>query len=191
MNGMKMKKFLNDPNTLTAEMLEGLALAHGDIVDVLPGNLVVSRTLKDADRVTIVTLGGTGHEPALSGFVGDGMLDVAVAGDVFAAPNPQSCFEAIKLADRGKGVLFLVLNHAGDMLTGNMTMKMCKQAGLNVRKVVTQEDISNAPRSNADDRRGLAGAVPLYHIAAAAAKEADPLTKWQTWPSATPTAWPP
>ncbi len=57
------------------------------------------------------------------------------------------------------------------MLTGNMTMKMCKQAGLNVRKVVTQEDISNAPRSNADDRRGLAGAVPLYHIAAAAAKE--------------------
>ncbi len=188
---MKMKKFLNDPNTLTAEMLEGLALAHGDIVDVLPGNLVVSRTLKDADRVTIVTLGGTGHEPALSGFVGDGMLDVAVAGDVFAAPNPQSCFEAIKLADRGKGVLFLVLNHAGDMLTGNMTMKMCKQAGLNVRKVVTQEDISNAPRSNADDRRGLAGAVPLYHIAAAAAKEADPLTKWQTWPSATPTAWPP
>ncbi len=168
---MKMKKFLNDPNTLTAEMLEGLALAHGDIVDVLPGNLVVSRTLKDADRVTIVTLGGTGHEPALSGFVGDGMLDIAVAGDVFAAPNPQSCFEAIRLADRGRGVLFLVLNHAGDMLTGNMTMKMCKQAGLNVRKVVTQEDISNAPRSNADDRRGLAGAVPLYHIAAAAAKE--------------------
>jgi len=168
---MKMKKFLNDPNTLTAEMLEGLALAHGNIVDVLPGNLVVSKALKDADRVTIVTLGGTGHEPALSGFVGDGMLDIAVAGDVFAAPNPQSCFEAIKLADKGKGVLFLVLNHAGDMLTGNMTMKMCKQAGLNVRKVVTQEDISNAPRSNADDRRGLAGAVPLYHIAAAAAKE--------------------
>ncbi len=87
---MKMKKFLNDPNTLTAEMLEGLALAHGDIVDVLPGNLVVSRTLKDADRVTIVTLGGTGHEPALSGFVGDGMLDIAVAGDVFAAPNPRA-----------------------------------------------------------------------------------------------------
>ncbi len=63
--------------------------------------------------MTIVTLGGTGHEPALSGFVGDGMLDIAVAGDVFAAPNPQSCFEAIRLADRGKGVLFLVLNHAG------------------------------------------------------------------------------
>ncbi|NCC56948.1 MAG: glycerol kinase, partial [Synergistales bacterium] len=67
---MKMKKFLNDPNTLTAEMLEGLALAHGNIVDVLPGNLVVSKALKDAGRVTIVTLGGTGHEPALSGFVG-------------------------------------------------------------------------------------------------------------------------
>lgn len=191
MNGMKMKKFLNDPNTLTAEMLEGLALAHGDIVDVLPGNLVVSRTLKDADRVTIVTLGGTGHEPALSGFVGDGMLDIAVAGDVFAAPNPQSCFEAIKLADRGRGVLFLVLNHAGDMLTGNMTMKMCKQAGLNVRKVVTQEDISNAPGptpTTAGDSLALFLSTILLRLRQ---RKADPLTKWQTWPSATPTAWPP
>ena len=97
---MMMKKFLSDPTTLTAEILEVLALAHGNIVDVLPGNLVVSKALKDADRVTIVTLGGTGHEPALSGFVGDGRLYIAVAGDVFAAPNPQSCFEAIKLADK-------------------------------------------------------------------------------------------
>ncbi len=187
---MKMKKFLNDPNTLTAEMLEGLALAHGNIVDVLPGNLVVSKALKDAGRVTIVTLGGTGHEPALSGFVGDGMLDIAVAGDVFAAPNPQSCFEAIKLADKGKGVLFLVLNHAGDMLTGNMTMKMCKQAGLNVRKVVTQEDISNAPRSNADDRRELLR-TSLFIILRRRRREAGPLTRWPTSPNDTPTAWPP
>jgi len=167
---MKMKKFINDPATLTQELLEGYAIAAANLVDILPGNLVVSKTLKDADRVTVVTLGGTGHEPAISGFVGDGMLDISVAGDIFAAPNPQSCFEAIKMADKGHGVLFLVLNHAGDMLTGNMTMKLCENAGINVRKVVTQEDISNAPRENSDDRRGLAGAVPLYHIAAAACK---------------------
>lgn len=168
---MKMKKFINSPDTLAAELLEGLSMSNADIVELREGNMVVSKALEGADRVTIVTLGGTGHEPAISCFVGDGMLDIAVAGDIFAAPNPQSCFDAIKMADKGHGVLLLVLNHAGDMLTGNMTMKMCEKAGMNVRKVVTQEDISNAPRSNGDDRRGLGGAIPLYHIAAAAAKE--------------------
>ena len=169
---MQMKKFINDPNTLTDELLEGLALAHADTVDV-QGHLVISRALESADRVTIVTFGGSGHEPAQCGFVGEGMVDIQVVGDIFAAPNPQLVFEAVKMADKGHGVLLLVLNHAGDMLCGNMVMKMAGKAGLNVRKVVTQEDISNAPRSNSDDRRGLAGAIPLYHIAAAAAREGD------------------
>ena len=171
---MAMKKFINDPTTLTDELLEGLALAHKDLVDV-QGHLVISKALKDADRVTIVTFGGSGHEPAQAGFVGEGMLDIQVVGDIFAAPNPQLVFEAVKMADKGHGVLLLVLNHAGDMLCGNMVMKMVAKAGLNVRKVVTQEDISNAPRSNSDDRRGLAGAIPLYHIAAAACREGKSL----------------
>ncbi len=172
---MKMKKFINDPANLTNELMAGYALAAADYVDVLENNTVVSKTLKDANRVTIVAFGGTGHEPAVSGFVGDGMLDISVPGDIFAAPNPQAVFEAVKLADKGHGVLLLVLNHAGDMLTGDMTMKLCAKAGMNVKKVVTQEDISNAPRSNGDDRRGLGGAIPLYHIAAAAAKDGKSL----------------
>lgn len=167
---MKMKKFINSPENLTKELLEGLALANQDLVEVLPGNLVVNKKLKDANRVTIVTLGGSGHEPAIEGFVGEGMVDISVVGDVFAAPGPQACIDAIKLADKGHGVLFVVLNHAGDMLTGNLTMKECAKQGLNVIKIVTQEDISNAPRSNADDRRGLVGCCPTYKIAAAAAK---------------------
>jgi dihydroxyacetone kinase len=171
---MKMKKFLNDPNTLTDELLQGYALAASDLIDV-EGHLVISKTLKDADRVTIVTLGGSGHEPAQAGFVGDGMIDIQVVGDVFAAPSPQSVFEAVKMADKGHGVLLLVLNHAGDMLCANMVMKMAERAAITVRKVITQEDISNAPRENAADRRGLAGAIPLYHIAAAAAKEGKTL----------------
>lgn len=171
---MKMKKFINDPNTLTDELLEGLALAHADLVEV-QGHLVISRGLEQADRVTIVTFGGSGHEPAQAGFVGEGMLDIQCVGDVFAAPNPQLVFDAVKMADKGHGVLLLVLNHAGDMLCGNMVMKMVAKAGLHVRKVVTQEDISNAPRSHSDDRRGLAGAIPLYHIAAAAAREGKTL----------------
>ncbi len=172
---MKMKKFINAPENLTNELMAGYALAAADYVDVVENNVVVSKALKDADRVTIVAFGGTGHEPAVSGFVGDGMLDISVPGDIFAAPNPQIVFEAVKMADKGKGVLLLVLNHAGDMLTGDMTMKLCKKAGMNVIKVVTQEDISNAPRENGDDRRGLGGAIPLYHIAAAAAKDGKSL----------------
>lgn len=163
---MKMKKFLNNPETLTDELLEGYSLAASDIVDV-QGHLVISRALAAADRVTIVTMGGSGHEPAQAGFVGEGMLDIQVVGDVFAAPSPQSVFDALKLADKGHGVLLLVLNHAGDMLCANMVMKMAQKAGIEVRKVVTQEDIANATRENGDDRRGLAGAIPLYHIAAA------------------------
>ena len=144
-----MKKFINDPENLTSELLEGLALSNPDIVSLEDGNLVVNKKLKDADRVTIVTLGGTGHEPAISGFVGEGMIDISVAGNIFAAPGPQSCVEAI--------------------------MKQVKKLGIKVAKVVTQEDVANAPRSNADDRRGLVGCIPLYKIAGAAAAQGKSL----------------
>ena len=168
---MKMKKFINDPENLTPELLEGFAEAHKDLVRLGDERMVINRKLDEADRVTIVTQGGSGHEPAISGFVGEGMVDISVVGDVFAAPGPKACVDAIKMADKGKGVLYIVLNHAGDMLTGNMTMKKCAKEGLNVVKVVTQEDIANAPRSNADDRRGLVGCIPTYKIAGAAAAE--------------------
>jgi len=78
-----------------------------------------------------------------------------VAGNIFAAPGPQLCVEAIKMADKGHGVLFVVLNHAGDMLTGNITMKEIAKTGIKVVKVVTQEDIANAPRSNAGRQERL------------------------------------
>ena len=124
---MKMKKFINNPENLTTEALDGLAAAHKDIIYRGEGNMIINKALDGAERVTIVTQGGSGHEPALSGFVGEGMVDISVVGDVFAAPGPQACVDAIKLADKGKGVLYIVLNHAGDMLTGNLTMKQCKK----------------------------------------------------------------
>lgn len=168
---MVMKKFINNPENLTRELLEGLELSNKDILTLTENNLVVNKKLEQADRVTIVTLGGTGHEPALSGFVGEGMVDISVPGNIFAAPGPGPCLEAIEMADKGKGVLFVVLNHAGDMLTGDLTMKKAAKKGLNVVKVVTQEDVSNATRENGHDRRGLVGCVPLYKIAAGAAKQ--------------------
>ena len=87
---MKMKKFINDPATLTDELLEGFGMAFSDLVEV-EGHLVINRALKDADRVTLVAFGGSGHEPAQCGFVGEGMLDIQVVGDIFAAPNPRWC----------------------------------------------------------------------------------------------------
>ena len=151
------------------------AAANRDIIHRGEENMIINNALESADRVTIVTQGGSGHEPAISGFVGEGMVDISVVGDIFAAPGPQACVDAIKLADKGKGVLYIVLNHAGDMLTGSLTMKQCKKLGLNVVKVVTQEVVSNAPRENADDRRGLVGCIPTYKIAGAAAAEGKSL----------------
>lgn len=166
---MKMKKFINKPEDLTDELLEGMALANPDIIELQPNHLVVNKKLGQNERVTIVSMGGSGHEPCCAGFTGEGMLDIGVIGDIFAAPGAQPCFEALQKAECGKGVLYIVLNHAGDMLSGNMAMKMAAKKGLNVRKVVTQEDISSEPRSNADNRRGLVGCVAVYKIAGAAA----------------------
>jgi len=168
---MAMKKFINSAENLSKELHEGFAAANRDLITVKPGILVINNKLESADRVTIVTQGGAGHEPALSGFVGEGMVDVSVVGDIFTAPGPKACVEAIKLADKGKGVLFIVLNHEGDMLTGDLTMKQVEAEGLNVIKIVTQDDVSNAPRYDSDNRRGLVGAIPAYKIAGAAAAE--------------------
>ena len=170
---MKMKKFMNAPETVTDEELVGLGLAFSDIVDV-QGHLVISKDLANADRVTIVTYGGSGHEPAQAGFVGKGMLDVQAVGDIFAAPSGQLVFEAMKLADKGHGVLLLTLNYAGDQLAGKQAMKLAKKAGLNFRQVVTGEEIQYDPNGE-DNKRGLAGAIAMYHIAAAAAREGKSL----------------
>lgn len=166
---MAMKKFINNSETLTKELLKGMALAFPHKIEVKENNLVINKNMEKEDRVHIVTLGGAGHEPALAGFVGDGMFDVTVVGDIFAAPGPQPCFEALSLASAPKGALFIVLNHAGDMMTAEMTMEMAEDAGLKVARVTTQEDISNAPRSDGANRRGLVGCIPLAKIAGGAA----------------------
>jgi len=172
---MIMKKFINSRENLSRELHEGFAAANRDLVTLLPGNIIISNKLESANRVTIVTMGGAGHEPALSGFVGEGMVDVSIVGDIFTAPGPKACIEGIKLADKGKGILFIVLNHTGDILTGDLTMKWVAEEGLNVIKIVTQEDVSNAPRYDSENRRGLVGAIPSYKIAGAAAAEGKSL----------------
>ncbi|MCF2662883.1 dihydroxyacetone kinase subunit DhaK [Pseudoflavonifractor phocaeensis] len=146
-------------------------------IDDMSGAKVGDKTMMDAlipASEAIAAYGGSGHEPAQAGFVGKGMLDVQAVGDIFAAPNGQLVFDAMKLADKGHGVLLLTLNYAGDQLAGKQAMKLAKKAGLNVRQVVTGEEIQYDPNGE-DNKRGLAGAVALYHIAAAAAREGKTL----------------
>jgi dihydroxyacetone kinase-like protein len=165
-----MKKFINDPEKIVPELLEGLALAFPRELRLAGSNLVVRAVPKDPNKVALVTLGGSGHEPGLSGFVGFGMLDVSVAGEIFSAPGAPRCMEAIRLAAQSSaGVLFIVLNHAGDVMAANITMEMVKREGLNVRMILTHDDIAGGP--NLEDRRGLVGFLPVYKVAGAAAEE--------------------
>jgi dihydroxyacetone kinase-like protein len=170
---MPMKKFINKPENVVAELLEGLALSHPRQIRLAGSNLVTRAVPKTKGKVGVVTLGGSGHEPGLSGFVGDGMLDVSVAGEIFAAPGAPRCLEALRLADYGAGVLFIVLNHAGDVLSANITMDLAKREGLNVKMTLTHEDIAGGP--NIEDRRGLVGFLPVFKVAGAAAEEGRPL----------------
>jgi dihydroxyacetone kinase-like protein len=171
---MRMKKFINDPKQVVPELLEGFTLAYPRHVKLSGTNTIVRSTPKPAGKVRVVTLGGSGHEPGLSGFVGRGMLDASVAGEIFAAPGAVKCIEALREACAGgQGALLLVLNHAGDVLAANITMQAAEREHLKVEMVLTQEDISTPE----GDRRGLVGCVAVYKVAGAAAESGAPLEK--------------
>jgi phosphoenolpyruvate---glycerone phosphotransferase subunit DhaK len=172
---MRMKKFINRPENIVPELLEGLALAFPDKLMLTGSNLIARAIPKSKDKVALVTLGGSGHEPGLSGFVGEGMLDVSVAGEIFAAPGAPRVLEAIKLVHGDAGVLMVVLNHAGDVLSANITMDMAKREGLNVKIILTHEDISSGPKDQPEERRGLVGFLPVYKVAGAAAERGSAL----------------
>jgi phosphoenolpyruvate---glycerone phosphotransferase subunit DhaK len=169
---MLMKKFLNNPKHLVPELLEGFTLAYPDKVRLSGTNTVVRAVPKSAGKVKLLTLGGSGHEPGLSGFVGTGLLDVSVAGEIFAAPGAPKCLAAIREAcSDGAGALLIVLNHAGDILSANIAMEATISEVLPVKMVVTEEDISGPP----GDRRGLVGCVLVYKVAGAAAEQGQSL----------------
>ena len=168
-------KFINDPEQITAELLEGYVLAYPDQVKLGGENIIVRANPKSTDKVAIVTLGGSGHEPALSGFVGDGMLDCSVVGDIFAAPGAQRVFQALQLMKREAGFWLVVLNHSGDVMSANMACQLAGRMGIKVKQLLTHDDISAGIGADDNDRRGLAGCVPLYKILGAAADEGKSL----------------
>ena len=168
-------KFTNAPENLTSELLEGYVLAYSDKVALGGENIVVRANPKCEKKVAIVTLGGSGHEPALSGFVGQGMLDCSVVGDIFAAPGAQRLFQALQLMKREAGILLVVLNHSGDVMSANMACQLAERAGIKVKQLLTHDDISAGIGADINDRRGLAGCIPLYKILGAASEEGKSL----------------
>ena len=118
-----MKYFLNDPEMAVDEALEGFLAVHGKLVHRLDRARVVVRNDIPRGKVGIVSGGGSGHKPAFIGFVGDGMLDAVAAGDIFSAPTAAAALEAIRAADTGAGVLFLLGNYSGDVGTCKKTLR--------------------------------------------------------------------
>ena len=172
---MAMKKFINDPANLTSELLDGLVQCYPNQLALKNDRIVVRANPKPADKVAIVTLGGTGHEPALEGFVGEGMLDASVAGDIFAAPGGEKVFEALEMFNRPAGVLLVTLNHNGDRMSANKALRKAAKAGLNVKEIVIHEDIAQGPHAPIEDKRGLGGCIPFIKVVGAAAEEGKSL----------------
>lgn len=168
-------KFTNDVDHITKELLEGYVMAYKDKVALGAENIVVRATPKSEDKVAVITLGGSGHEPALSGFVGEGMLDCSVVGDIFAAPGAQRLFQALQMFKREAGILLIVLNHSGDVMSANMACQLAERVGIKVKKILTHDDMSAGIGAADEDRRGLAGCIPLCKIVGAAAEEGKSL----------------
>lgn len=170
-----MIKFINKTEDITKELLEGYVLAYQDKVKLGGENIVVRANPKSEDKVAIMTMGGSGHEPALSGFVGEGLLDCSVVGDIFAAPGAQRVFQALQMFKREAGILLVVLNHSGDLMSANMACKLAAKAGIKVKMLITHDDISAGLAAADDDRRGLAGCLPVCKIVGAAAEQGKSL----------------
>lgn len=163
-----MKKLINDPGRVVEEMLEGLIMANNDKIRLLDGESIVIR--KEAPvkaKVALVSGGGSGHEPAHAGYVGEGMLDAACVGAVFTSPTPNQIVKAIEAVDRGSGVLLIVKNFDGDIMNFEMAAQITRLNGTKVSKVIVNDDLSI---NDITRRRGIAGTVFVHKIAGAKAE---------------------
>ena len=159
-------------------MLQGVVLAHPEYVKRVEGFNVLVRANK-GDKVALVSGGGSGHEPAHGGFVGQGMLDGAVAGAVFTSPTPDQVFEAIKAVDNGKGVLLVIKNYTGDVMNFEMAAEMAEAEGIEVAKVIVDDDVAVENSTWTIGKRGIAGTIFVHKIAGAKAEAGGTLTEVQ------------
>lgn len=164
-----MKKLINDPFDAVDEMVEGFVAAHADVVRLV-GERAVARHPAPAPKVGLVIGGGSGHEPAFLGYVGAGLADAAALGNIFAAPSPDVCLDAIRAASTGMGVLLSYGNYAGDILNFGLAAEQAAAEGIDIRTVLVTDDVASAPRAEAHRRRGIAGDVIVFKCAGAMAE---------------------
>lgn len=165
-----MKKIINHPNDVVAECLEGLA-GSDDSLMYIPGAEVIARKEKVFGKVGVISGGGSGHEPAFAGYVGKGMLDAAVAGNMFSSPSPDRIIKGIKEADGGAGVLMVIMNYSGDIMNFDMAAEMAQMDGTVVETVVVRDDVAVPDSTWSTGRRGIAGTLLVHKIAGAKAEQ--------------------
>jgi triose/dihydroxyacetone kinase / FAD-AMP lyase (cyclizing) len=172
-----MKKFINRPEDVVEEMMQGLAVLHPRSAR-LSGHKVMIRA--DAERardqqVAVLSGGGSGHEPAHEGYIGVGMLSAAVVGEVFTSPSSDSVFAAIKAVSGGPGALLVVKNYTGDRLNFGLAAEMARAEGISVEMVVVDDDVALKGTGQGTGARGLAGTIFIHKLVGAAAAEGKSL----------------
>ena len=169
-----MKKIMNTAESFVYDMCHGLAKAHPEL-EFVEKYKVVKKKVIDRNKVTLISGGGSGHEPAHAGFVGTGMLDAAVCGDVFASPSQIQVYNALKLTASKKGTLMIVKNYSGDCMNFNNAGALAKDDGIEVDAVYVNDDIAVKDSLYTVGRRGVAGTVFVHKIAGAAAEQGKSL----------------
>lgn len=167
-----MKKLINKPEEVVLEELQGIELAHPDLVKVhYDPDYILRADAPVKGKVGIVSGGGSGHEPMHGGFVGMGMLDAACPGAVFTSPTPDQMLEATKAVDGGAGVLHLVKNYTGDVMNFEMAADLARAEGIDVEAVVIDDDVAVKDSLWTAGRRGVGLTVLMEKIVGAAAEE--------------------
>lgn len=161
---------MNQPETLVMEMCNGMVMAHPEL-ELLKIYKVIKKKEMNENKVTLISGGGSGHEPAHAGLVGKGMLDAAVCGDVFASPSQIQVYQAIKATASKKGTLLIIKNYSGDIMNFKNGAQLASEDGIQVEYVRVDDDIAVEDSLYTVGRRGVAGVVLVHKIAGAAAEE--------------------
>jgi len=167
-----LKKFINDPDKVVDEMLEGFLEAHGNRIRRLKtSRAVVRNEAPIKGKVGLVTGGGSGHKPAFIGYVGEGLMDGVAVGNIFASPSAQQIYDTIKAVDGGEGVLCVLGNYSGDIMNFDMASDMAKDKGIKVEQVIINDDVGSGSRDQMENRRGVAGEVVVWKLIGAKAAQ--------------------
>lgn len=173
-----MKKLINKAENVVREALEGMQLAHGDLIKVhYDPNFIVRADAPVQGKVGVISGGGSGHEPMHGGFVGMGMLDAACPGAVFTSPTPDQMLEATKAVNGGKGVLHIVKNYTGDIMNFEMAAELAQAEGIDVVAVVTDDDVAVQDSLYTAGRRGVGATVLAEKVCGAAAEQGRSLNE--------------